>query len=108
VTLAPVSIAIVVAVLALACRGRPSPDDCRAMAGHYIDLAVRETPGASAMTDAQAAAVRDIKQDLKRAEPTYRKVQDHCANVSRLEVSCTLDSKTTSAWEACVHLDGGQ
>jgi hypothetical protein len=104
-----VAVAVGLATLALACRGRASPDDCRAITEHYIDLAVRETPGASAMTAAQAAAVRDIKQDLKRAEPTYRQVQDHCANVSRLEVSCALDAKTTTAWEACVHpLDGGR
>jgi hypothetical protein len=98
-----------VAALAFACRGRASPDDCRAITDHYIDLAVRETPGAAAMTPAQAAAVRDIKRDLKRAEPTYRQVQDHCANVSRLEVSCALDAKTTSEWESCVHpLDSGR
>jgi len=95
--------------LALGCRGAPSPDDCRAIAEHYVDLAVRETPGVSAMTPAQAAAVRDIKRDLKRAEPGYREVQDHCERVSRQEVSCAIDAKTTSAWEACLHHpDGGR
>jgi phosphoenolpyruvate carboxylase len=98
--------------LAVACHGRTghaSPDDCRAIAEHYVDLAVRETPGASAMTPAQAAAVGDVKRDLKRAEPSYRVVQDHCASVSGPEVSCAIEAKTTRAWEACVHPpDGGR
>ena len=95
--------------LTLGCHGAASPDDCRAMAEHYVDLAVGETPGASTMTPVQAAAVRDIKRDLKRAEPGYREVLDHCARVSRQEVSCAIDAKTTVAWEACLHhADGGR
>jgi hypothetical protein len=103
-----IALAIGTATLTLACRGRASPDDCKAIAEHYIDLAVNETPGASGMSPAQSAAVRDIKHDLKRAEPTYRRVQDHCEDVSRREVSCAADAKTTSTWEACVQRDGGQ
>jgi hypothetical protein len=104
-----IAIALGAASLALACHGRASPADCRAITEHYIDLAVGETPGAAAMTPAQSAAVRDVKHDLKRAEPTYREVQDHCANVSGQEISCALDAKTTSAWEACLHHpDGGR
>jgi len=103
------AVAIGTVPLVLACHGHASPGDCRAIAEHYIDLAVGETPGAAAMTSAQSAAVREIKHDLKRTEPTYRKVQDHCADVSGREVSCALDAKTTRAWEACVHpLDSGR
>ncbi|MGO9832660.1 MAG: hypothetical protein ACLP1X_00445 [Polyangiaceae bacterium] len=103
-----IALAVGAALLALACRGHASPDDCREITEHYIDLALRETPGASAMSSAQSAAVRDIKRDLKRAEPTYRRVQDHCEDVSRREVSCAADAKTTTAWEGCVQPDGGR
>jgi hypothetical protein len=94
------------AVLALAlaaCHGRASPDDCRAMTEHYLDLAVKESPGAAAMSPAQAAAVREVERGLKRAEPSYRLVQDHCEALTRTEVSCAVDAPTSRAWEACVH-----
>jgi hypothetical protein len=73
------------------------------MTEHYLDLAVKETPGAATMSSAQAAAVRDVEKGLKRAEPSYRVVQDHCDTVTRGEVSCALDAPTTRAWEGCVH-----
>ena len=84
------------------CRGHASPDDCKEMADHYLDLAVKESPGAAAMSSAQAAAVRDVEQGLKRAEPSYRTVEDRCADVTRAEVSCATGAKTTKEWEACV------
>lgn len=72
------------------------------MTEHYLDLAVKEAPGAASMTPAQVAAVRDVERGLKRAEPSYRAVQDHCEAVTRTEVSCAVDATTTRAWEACV------
>jgi hypothetical protein len=85
------------------CRGRASADDCRAMTEHYLDLAVKETPQATAMSSAQSAAVRDIERGWKRAVPGYRLVQDHCEALTRAEVSCALDAESTRTWEGCVH-----
>jgi hypothetical protein len=88
---------------------RASADECRAMTEHYLDLAVKETPGAGGMSPAQTAAVREVKRDLKRAEPSYRKVQDRCEDIARAEVSCALGAPSTSAWETCVRaIDGGR
>ena len=56
-----------------ACRGHATPEDCRAMTEHYLDLAVKETPAAAAMSPAQTAAVRDVERGLKRAVPVYRR-----------------------------------
>jgi hypothetical protein len=92
------------AAVLLGCRGRASPEDCKEMKDHYLDLSVKETPGAAAMSSAQAAAVRDVERGLKRAEPSYRAVDDRCADVTRSEVSCATGAKTTKDWEACVHL----
>jgi hypothetical protein len=78
------------------------------MTEQYLDLAVKESPGAAAMSPAQAAAVRDVEKGLKRAEPSYRAVQDHCEAVTRAEVSCALDATTTRAWEACVQRDNAR
>jgi hypothetical protein len=100
-------IVVVVVLIAIAgCSRHASPDDCAAMTAHYLDLAVKESPGAAAMSSAQAAAVRDVEQGLKRAEPSYRAVQDHCEAISRSELSCALDAPTTRAWEACVEPRG--
>jgi hypothetical protein len=73
------------------------------MEDRYVDLAVKETPGAAAMSSAQVQAVKDVERGLKRAEPAYKAVEDQCPAVTRAEVSCALDAPTTKAWEACVH-----
>ena len=86
-----------------ACRSHANADDCAEMKAHYLDLAVKESRGASALTPAQVAAVREVERGLKRAEPSYRAVDDACAAVTRSEVRCALGADTTQAWEACVH-----
>ncbi len=98
-----------VVVAAGGCRGRASPDDCRAMTEHYLDLAVAESKGADGMSPDQKRAVRDVERGLKRAEPSYRRVEDDCAHVTRAEVSCAEDAPSTQAWEACLAApDGGR
>jgi hypothetical protein len=91
-----------VSVGPVACGGHASPDDCTRMVDNYIDLAVGEAPGALKMTAGQAAAVREVERGLKRAEPSYRRVQDHCDSVTRSEARCALGASTTAAWEACL------
>ena len=91
-----------VLMVAVGCHGHASPDDCRAMSEHYVDLAVGEAPGAASMSPAQVAAVREIERGLKRAEPSFRAVEDRCGEVTRAEVSCAVDSASTKAWEACL------
>ena len=93
----------IVALSFVACRGHASPEDCKEMEDHYLDLAVKETPGAAGMSPAQVAAVREVERGLKRAEPSFRMVDDHCEAVTRAEVSCATGAKSTKEWEACVH-----
>jgi hypothetical protein len=99
--------AMALLALAPACRSHATPDDCRTMSEHYVDLAARETSGATKMSPAQLAAVRDIERGLKRAEPSFRAVEDHCGSVTRTEVSCAIDSTSTREWEGCLP-DGGR
>ncbi|MGH7296484.1 MAG: hypothetical protein ACRELB_16220 [Polyangiaceae bacterium] len=91
------------AALLAGCHGRASTEDCTAMTEHYLDLAVKESPGSVHLSAAQSAAVRDVERGLKRAVPAYRVVQDHCEAVTRTEVSCAEGADSTRAWEACVH-----
>lgn len=88
--------------LLAACRGHASKEACKEAADHYLDLAVAESPGAASLSSAQTAAVRDVERGLKRAEPGFRAVEDHCEAVTRAEVSCASDAKTTKEWEACM------
>ncbi len=74
------------------------------MEDRYLDLVVKETPNAAAMSSAQVAAVKEVERGLKRAEPAFRAVDDRCSAVTRAEVSCAVDAPTTKAWEACVHV----
>jgi hypothetical protein len=90
------------ALLQAACRGHASPEDCNAMAAHYVDLAVQESPGGPNLSPTQAAAVRDVELGLKRAVPAFRTVQDRCNQVTKAEVSCANDSASTKAWEGCL------
>jgi hypothetical protein len=90
-------------VACAACHGRASAEDCKAMTDRYLDLAVKETPQAATLSPAQAAAVRDVEQGLKRAVPAYRLVQDHCDAVTGAEASCALEASSTRGWEGCVH-----
>jgi hypothetical protein len=97
------------ALAAGACHTRASPEDCRGMADHYVELAARETPGAATMSPAQVAAVRNIERGLKRAEAAYRRVQDHCEDVTRAEFGCAMGAVSTQSWEACVRpFDAGR
>jgi hypothetical protein len=88
---------------AAGCRGHASPEDCKEMEDHYLDLVVKETPGVATMSSAQASAVREVERGLKRAEPSFRDVEDHCGAVTRAEVSCATGAGTSKEWEACVH-----
>jgi hypothetical protein len=93
------------------CWGHASTDDCASMIDHYVDLAVRESPGGAKMAPGQVAAVREVEKGLKRAEPSYRRVEDHCTLVKRSEVRCALGATTTAEWEACLattHADSGE
>jgi hypothetical protein len=95
-------------VLLGACRGHASAEDCHAAAEHYLDLAVRESPGAARLSPAQAAAVKDVERGLKRAEPAFRRMQDSCESVGRAEAACAAKAETTAAWEGCLRArDGG-
>jgi hypothetical protein len=92
---------IVLALAATSCRGRATEAECKAITDRYVDLAARETPGASGLTPTQLQAVRDVERGLKRAEPAFRRVQDHCQDVTKAESGCALDAKTARDWEAC-------
>ena len=91
------------AALAFACRAQASAQECQAMLAHYLDLALAETPGSATLSAPQASAVREVQRGLKRANPSYRRVEDDCPSVTRSEVACARQADSTKTWESCVH-----
>jgi hypothetical protein len=90
------------------CGRTASPVDCRAMAEHYLDLAVQESVGNTVMTPSQRAAIRRVEDGIKHAEPAFRTVLERCAEVDRAAVSCALHATTTAAWESCLRASDGR
>jgi hypothetical protein len=93
-------------VLAIAsCRGKATREDCDRMIEHYLDMVMREDPSLASLPPESMKAAREVKRELRRGDPHYRKVAERCeAEVTRSEVSCGVDAKTTSDWEACIAL----
>ena len=89
------------------CRDHASTEECRAAAEHYIDLAVREVPAHGTFSASQSAAVREVEEGLKRAEPAYRAVEDRCEALRASAVSCARDATSTKDWETCLHPSDG-
>lgn len=72
------------------------------MAEHYLDLAVQESVGGAAVSPAQVAAIRQVEDGIKHAEPGYRLVLDRCRDVDRGTVACALHATTAVDWETCL------
>jgi hypothetical protein len=83
------------------CRAQATPDECRDMNEHYVDFVIAEDPALAKLDAAQLAAVRDVKRELQRGQPGYRKAADHCEAVTRKEYSCAMGAKKAAEWEAC-------
>jgi len=73
------------------------------MLDHYIDMIALADPAAQNLPPDQAAAVRQMKKDRKKAEARYAHVQTQCeSDVTRKEYDCAMASKNPDEWEACI------
>jgi uncharacterized lipoprotein NlpE involved in copper resistance len=86
----------------LGCRDKANKEECTAMTDRYVELSITEDPTLAKLAPEQLAAVREIKAELKRAEKSYQKVKERCADVTRGEHECATAAKTTKDWEACI------
>jgi hypothetical protein len=91
------------ALLAASCKRRVSPAECTQMLDRYVDMTLAADPQTRDLPPAQAAAAREMKKAVKKAEPSYAKVEKQCeAEVSRSEHDCAMDAKNPDEWEACI------
>jgi hypothetical protein len=91
------------AAAAPACNGKVGAADCREMLDRYIDMTLEANPQTRDLPPAQAAAAREMKKAVKKAEPAYAKVERQCeAEVTRGEYRCAMAAKNPDEWEACI------
>jgi hypothetical protein len=73
------------------------------MTDRYLDMVIAADPSTQNLSATQAAAVREMKKAVKRAEPGYHKVLDQClTEVTRSEYDCAMAAKSSDEWEACI------
>jgi hypothetical protein len=73
------------------------------MLDHYIDMIALADPATQNLPPDQAAAAREMKRTLKKAEARYTHAQAQCeSDVSRKEYECAMAAKNPDEWEACI------
>jgi len=94
---------LLAALSAAACHRKASPADCTQMLDRYIDMTLAADPMTRDLPPSQAAAAREIKKAVKKAEPSYAKVEKQCvAEVGRSEYDCAMAARNPDEWEACI------
>ncbi len=85
------------------CKHKIQPADCTRMLDHYIDMVIAGDPSLNNLSPAQAADVRAMKKAVKKAEPSYARVEGQCeTEVTSPEYDCAMSAKTPDEWEACI------
>jgi len=91
------------AMLGAGCHGKVTKDDCTKMLDRYLDMVIAADPATRNLPPAQAAAVRDMKRAVKKAERSYAQVEAQCeTEVSRSEYDCAMKASIPDEWEACI------
>jgi hypothetical protein len=105
-SLRPASLALVAsfcATLAGCGRGNVSPAECGEMLDRYLDMTIAADPALTSLPPAQAKIARDMKREVKKADASYRKVDEQCQReVSRREYNCAMKAPSPNEWEACI------
>ena len=85
------------------CSSKVTPVQCTSMLDRYVEMTLDAEPALASLPPAQREVARSMKVAVKKAEPSYRKVQEQCEReVSRPEYVCAMDAKTPGDWEACI------
>jgi hypothetical protein len=94
---------VVTVPFGVGCQKKIQPEECGVMLDRYIDMVVAADPATQNLAPEQAAAVRQMKKAVKKAEASYMQVQTKCASeVTRKEFDCAMAAKNADEWEACI------
>lgn len=90
-------------LLALACNGKATREECGAMLDKYLDMTMVEEPGMADLKPEEARAAREMKKALRRGEPSYKRVHDQCeSEISKSEYRCAMKAPNPESWQACI------
>ena len=90
-------------LLAAACNGKASREQCTEMLEKYLDMTIASDPALVDLPPPEARAAREMKKALRKAEPSYARVEDQCeAEISKREYRCAMKAPNPETWQACI------
>lgn len=90
-------------LLALACNGKVTREQCTEMLDKYLDMTIAADPVLAELPPAEAYAAREMKKALRKTEPSYARVEDQCeSEIRRREYRCAMKSSSPETWQACI------
>lgn len=102
-TRAWLTIALPLPLVALACNGKATREECAQMIDKYVDMTVAADPELQNLSPSELAAAREMKKALRKGEPGYRRVREQCeSEISRSEYRCAMKAPTPETWQACI------
>jgi hypothetical protein len=100
---AAVALCALGAMGAVGCHRKVGKDDCTRMLDRYLDMVIQADPATKSLPEGQAAAVREMKRAVKKADRSYAQVETQCeTEVSRDEYDCAMKANIPDEWEACI------
>jgi hypothetical protein len=92
-----------VAIAALACNGKATSAQCTEMLDRYLDMTIADDATMSNLGPEETRAAREMKKALRKAEPSYARVEGQCeSEISRSEYRCAMKASTPETWQACI------
>lgn len=96
-------LSVPVALLATACNGKVTRQDCTEMLDKYLEMTTAGDPSLEGLSPPEAKAAREMKVALRKGEAAYRRVHDQCeAEISKKEYRCAMKADTPEKWQACI------
>lgn len=96
-------VTIAVGFLTYGCNGKATPADCTEMLDKYIDMVIAGDPELAQLPPNEARAAREMKKAVRKADPSYRRVEQQCeSEISRSEYRCAMKAPTPETWQACI------
>lgn len=86
-----------------ACNGKATRTQCTEMLERYLDMTIAGDPALADLPPAEARAAREMKKALRKAEPSYARVENQCeSEISKSEYRCAMKAPTPETWQACI------
>ncbi len=87
----------------LACHGKATRKECDEMLDKYVDMVVDGEVSHEDLPSEEAHAAREMKKALRRAEPSYARVERQCeSEITKREYRCAMKAPNPETWQACI------